>query len=153
MRAHFLRMMQVDTDKELPDSHAEGVALGPSEPIRFVWDKTTKQSVHNGRMKTRIMNDIRENNKLYRHVPRKDFNKKTLDAVFEQCFVTFRQKFRAQRDALTAQNLKKREDAKARRARHVSRRKIVGSVRNVIGIWGTDGLPSVETEQSRGVSR
>ncbi|KAF5363724.1 hypothetical protein D9756_000742 [Leucocoprinus leucothites] len=124
MRAHFLRMMQIETDKELPDSHAEGEALGPDDPIRFVWDKTTKQSVHNSRMKTRIMNDIKENSKLYKHVPRKDFNKKILDATFEQCFVTFRQKFRAQRDALSAQNLKKREDAKARRARRVSRRKI-----------------------------
>ncbi|KXN83740.1 hypothetical protein AN958_00883 [Leucoagaricus sp. SymC.cos] len=124
MRAHFLRMMQLETDKELPDSHTEGASLGPDDPIRFVWDKTTKQSVHNSRMKTRIMNDIKGNSKLYKHVPWKDFNKKILEATFEQCFVTFRQKFRAQRDALTAQNLKKREDAKARRARHVSRRKI-----------------------------
>ncbi|KAJ3564830.1 hypothetical protein NP233_g8035 [Leucocoprinus birnbaumii] len=124
MRAHFLRMMQIETDKELPDSHAEGAALGPNDPVRFVWDKTTKQSVHNSRMKTRIMNDIKENSKLYKHVPRKDFNKKILDATFEQCFVTFRTKARAQRDAQSAQNLKRREDAKARRARHISRRKL-----------------------------
>lgn len=131
MRAHFLRMMRVETDKELPDSHAEGVPLGPDDPVRFVWDKTTKQSVHNSRMKTRIMNDIKENSQLYKHVPRKDFTKKVLEGVFEQCFVTFRQKYRAQRDALTAQNLKKREDAKARRARRVSRRKIVSSFRDM----------------------
>jgi hypothetical protein len=118
-------MMQLETDKELPDSHTEGAALEPDDPVRFVWDKTTKQSVHNSRMKARIMNDIKENTKLYKHIPRKDFNKKILEATFEQCFVTFRQKFRAQRDALTAQNLKRREDAKARRARRVSRRKIV----------------------------
>jgi len=85
------------------------------------------------------MNDIRENSKSYKHVPRKDFNKKILEATFEQCFVTFRQKFRAQRDALTAQNLKKREDAKARRARHVSRRKIVRPHQKMsIEGWSTD---------------
>lgn len=142
-------MMHLETDHELPDSHIESIALGPEDPVRFVWDKTTKQSVHNCRMKTRVMNDIKENSKLYKHVPRKDFNKKTLDGIFEQCFVTFRQKFRAQRDALTAQNLKKREDAKARRARHGSRRKIVRYIQDIYLICGINLLYYAEAEQSR----
>lgn len=150
MRAHFLRMMQIETDKELPDSHTEGEHLGPDDPVRFVWDKTTKQSVHNSRMKTRIMEDIREATQLYKYVPKKDFmKKKVLEAVFEQCFVTFRQKFRAQRDALSAQSLKKREDTKARRARRISRRKIVSSVWESHRDWNFFGvlmdLPSTET--------
>jgi len=123
MRIHILKMMDVETDKELPDGHAEGTQLDSSEPIRFVWDKTTKQSVHNGRMKTRILEDIKENQHRYKDVSSKDFSKKTLDAAFEQCFVTFRQKFKTQRDELAASHLKKREDGKARKARHLSRRK------------------------------
>ncbi|EDR12809.1 uncharacterized protein LACBIDRAFT_311674 [Laccaria bicolor S238N-H82] len=124
MRAHFLRLMQLETDKDLPDSHTEGVVLVDSDPVRFVWDKTTKQSVHNARMKARIIADIKDERGRYKHVSTKDFNKKTLETVFEQCFTTFRQKFRAQRDTLTALNQKNREDAKARKSRHVSRRKV-----------------------------
>ncbi|KAF8974179.1 hypothetical protein BDZ97DRAFT_1647498 [Flammula alnicola] len=124
MRLHILRMMDIETDKELPDSHTEGTSLRPSEAVRFVWDKTTKQSVHNGRMKTRVLDAIKDNKRLYKHVPHKEFTKKNLDAAFEQCFVTLRQKFKAQRDGLTAESQKKREDGKARKARHLSRRKI-----------------------------
>ncbi|PFH51403.1 hypothetical protein AMATHDRAFT_74957 [Amanita thiersii Skay4041] len=124
MRLHLLRCMELETDKQLPDSHIEGASLDPTKPVRFVWDKTTKQSVHNSRMKTRILSDIKSKRVLYKHVPDKDFSKKTLEAAFEQCFTTFRQKFKAQRDAVVATNLKQREDQKARKARHLSRRKI-----------------------------
>ncbi|KAG5341929.1 hypothetical protein C0989_006772 [Termitomyces sp. Mn162] len=124
MRAHILRMMKVDTDKELPDSHTEGVNLGPNDPVRFVWDKTTKQSVHNTRMKTRILADIKSNRKKYKHVPDKDFGKKNLESCFESCFVTLRQKFKAQHNPDDAQKYKQREDNKARRARHASRKKL-----------------------------
>ncbi|KAF6762738.1 hypothetical protein DFP72DRAFT_876790 [Ephemerocybe angulata] len=124
MRAHFWQMLQVNCDDRLPDSHCEAETLNPHEPIRFVWDKTTKQSVHNHRMKNRVLADIKENRNLYRNVPTKDFGKKTLDAAFEQCFTTFRQKYRAQNDDAVALQAKKREDAKARKARHVSRRKM-----------------------------
>lgn len=125
MRAHFLRLMQLETDRDLPDSHTEGVVLVDSEPVRFVWDKTTKQSVHNARMKARIIADIKDERRRYKHVSTKDFNKKTLETVFEQCFTTFRQKFKTQRDTLAALNQKNREDAKARKSRHASRRKVV----------------------------
>jgi hypothetical protein len=118
-------MMGLDTDKELPDSHPESTPLSPSDPIRFVWDKTPKQSVHNGRMKKRVIEDIKENRMLYKHVVNKEFNKKQLDAAFEQCFVTLRQKFKNQRDETSALNYRQREDAKARKARHLSRRKVV----------------------------
>lgn len=124
--------MGLDSDKLLPDSHSESTILDPSDPIRFVWDKTTKQSVHNGRMKKRVIDDIKENRKLYKHVSTKDFGKKSLDAAFEQCFVTLRQKFKYQRDGMSALNYKQREDNKARRARHLSRRKIVCSAPSVM---------------------
>jgi len=128
MRAHIVRLMGCGDDKELPDSHPEGVALGPEDPLRFVWDKTTKQSVHNARMKARALADIKANRRMYKHVSEKDFSKKTLDAAFDQSFTTLRQKFKAQRDAATAVAFKKREDIKARNARHLSRRKLVSRI-------------------------
>ncbi|KAG6911232.1 hypothetical protein DXG01_003099 [Tephrocybe rancida] len=124
MRKHILRMMRLEDDKELPSSHTEDATLGPNEPIRFVWDKTTKQSVHNTRMKTRILADIKENRKKYKHVPDKDFGKKLLESAFEACFVTLRQKYKVQQNPDQAQKLKQREDTKARKARHVSRKKL-----------------------------
>ncbi|KAG2056287.1 hypothetical protein BDR06DRAFT_880491 [Suillus hirtellus] len=123
MRSHLLRVMQIEDDKHLPDIHTEGIVLGPNDPVRFVWDKTPKQSVHNGRMKERVLHDLRAHRHLYKHVPDKDFNKKSLESVFDQAFVTFRQKFRAQRDASVAVNQKQREDVKAMRSRRLSRKK------------------------------
>lgn len=117
--------MDLANDKELPDSHTEGEPLEPPNPVRFVWDKTTKQSAHNGRMKLRVLEDFRARRRLYKHVPDKDFSKKVVDAAFEQSFTTFRQKFRTQRDALAASRVKQREDTKARKSRHMARRKTV----------------------------
>lgn len=143
----MLRMMSVETDKELPDSHTEGTSLSPSEPVRFVWDKTTKQSVHNSRMKTRVLEDIQQQKRLYKYVDRKEFGKKPLDTAFEQCFTTMRQKFKSQRDERIAEHQKKREGGKARKSRHISRRKIVR-----LGIflwcpWGTYRLSMVAWAQ------
>ncbi|KAF8557004.1 hypothetical protein OG21DRAFT_430135 [Imleria badia] len=139
MRNHLLRVMMLDTDKELPDSHEEGTPLGPDEPVRFVWDKTPRQSVHNGRMKERVLKDLKANRKMYKHVSDKDFGKKTLDSVFDQAFVTFRQKFRAQRDESAAQAHKQREEVKAQRARRLSRRKVKlgnrSDTRNKMGVF------------------
>ncbi|TFK43658.1 hypothetical protein BDQ12DRAFT_731647 [Crucibulum laeve] len=123
IRLHILRLMCLESDKELPDSHKEGVNLSADEPVRFVWDKTTKQSVHNSRMKARILTDIKEKRRLYKHVPAKEFGKKVLDSAFEQSFSTLRQKFKVQRDETSAMNLKRREESKSKRARHLSRRK------------------------------
>ncbi|KAG6831403.1 hypothetical protein H0H92_011005 [Tricholoma furcatifolium] len=123
MRKHLILMMMLENDKHLPDSHTEGLALGANDPVRFVWEKTTKQSVHNSRMKARVISDLKDNRRKYRHVPDKDFGKKSLESTFEACFVTLRQKFKAQQDPELAQKSKQREDAKARRARHVSRKK------------------------------
>lgn len=126
MRTHLLQMLCVDSESRLPASHVEGTVLEDWDPVRFVWDKTTKQSVHNARMKIRVLTDIKEQRQLYKNVPTKDFGKKILDAAFEQCFTTFRTKYRAQNDDAVALQSKKREEAKARKARHVSRRKMVG---------------------------
>ncbi|KAJ7180260.1 hypothetical protein C8R43DRAFT_395004 [Mycena crocata] len=127
IRAHILLSMDLANDKELPDSHTEGEPLEPPNPVRFVWDKTTKQSAHNGRMKVRFMDDFRAQRRLYKHVPDKDFSKKIVDGAFEQSFTTFRQKFKTQRDSLAASKLKLREEAKARKSRHMSRRKTLSN--------------------------
>ncbi|EIW82327.1 hypothetical protein CONPUDRAFT_143750 [Coniophora puteana RWD-64-598 SS2] len=123
MRLHMLRLMQLENDKALPDSHVEGTTLGPDQPVRFVWDKTTRQSVHNNRMKTLVLRDLKENRDRYKYVPEKDFNKKSLDTTFEQAFVTLRQKYKAQRDESVARTYKQREDTKARSSRRASRKK------------------------------
>ncbi|KAF9268123.1 hypothetical protein L218DRAFT_854149 [Marasmius fiardii PR-910] len=117
--------MGLENDKNLPDSHPEGQPLDPTEPVRFVWDKTTKQSVHNGRMKTRILEDLRENHRrLYKHVPEREFVKKTLGSTFDQCFTTLRQKYKAQRDDALAELQRSRESMKALKARRLARRKV-----------------------------
>lgn len=117
--------MQIASDKELPESHVEGASLGPDEPIRFVWEKTPKQSVHNGRMKQRFLADLKAKRRLYKHVPDKEFSKKTLESAFDQAFVTLRAKFKAQNDTTAALNLKRREEVKAMKARRLSRKKAV----------------------------
>lgn len=123
MRRHLLQLMDIISDKCLPDSHTEGTTLDETDPVRFVWDKTTKQSVHNARMKARVISDLKNNRRLYKHVPESDFGKKSLDGVFEQCFTTLRQKFKVQRDFQVAETTKRREDLKAQRARRLSRKK------------------------------
>lgn len=117
--------MQIESDKNLPDSHIEGTPLSSTDPIRFVWDKTPKQSVHNGRMKTRFLTDLKAKRRLYKHVPDKEFSKKILDSAFDQAFVTLRLKFKAQRDASIAQNLRQKDAMKAVKARRLSRKKLV----------------------------
>ncbi|KAG7449061.1 uncharacterized protein BT62DRAFT_963894 [Guyanagaster necrorhizus] len=124
MRTHILLLMDVLNANDLPDSHTEGQSLKDTDPVRFVWDKTAKQSVHNARMKARIIANIKENRRRYKDLPDGEFSKKNLDSAFDQCFTTFRQKFKAQRDDREADRAKAREDRKAHKARHVSRRKI-----------------------------
>lgn len=142
--------MHLENDKDLPDSHKEGEPIGPNDPIRFVWDKTTKQSVHNSRMKARVLADIKLNRKLYKHVPDKDFGKKPLDAAFDASFITLRQKFKAQRDEALAFHHKKREETKAQRARHAARRKQVSFCIYVLCFFQLDAHGFwTEIEQSR----
>ena len=125
MRRHIIRMLQVGNDKCLPDSHIEGTPLPESAPVRFVWDKTIRQSVHNSTMKERVLSDIKKNRRLYKHVPDREFLKKSVEAAFEQCFTTFRQKYKAQRDEQVAANERARESAKAQKARRLHRKKEV----------------------------
>jgi hypothetical protein len=134
MRKHVLRAMDLQDDKELPGSHVEGTPFAKSAPVRFVWEKTSKQSVHNTRMKTRILESIKADRALYKHVPEKDFSKKTLDAAFEAAYTTLRQKFRNQKGGEHAQNQKLRENRKAQKSRRVSRKKLVGSSHDDVSI-------------------
>ncbi|KAK7060496.1 hypothetical protein VNI00_001261 [Paramarasmius palmivorus] len=123
LRAHIIRVMGLENDKNLPDSHPEGMPLESSQPVRFVWDKTTKQSVHNARMKTRILEDVKKNRKDYKAVPDREFSKKTMDAAFDQCFTTLRQKFKGQRDKDVAEHEKARGEYKTLKARRLARKK------------------------------
>jgi hypothetical protein len=76
-------------------------------------------------MKERVLSDIKKNRKLYKHVPDREFLKKSVEAAFEQCFTTFRQKYKAQRDEQVAANERARESAKAQKARRLHRKKEV----------------------------
>lgn len=118
--------MKIKTDKQLPESHVEGEPLTDDMPVRFVWEKTTKQSPHNATMKKRFINDIKAKHKrLYKHVPEVEFSTKTLEAAYDQAFTTLRQKFKAQKDASAAMNYRIREDQKALKARRNIRKKTV----------------------------
>ncbi|OCH92899.1 hypothetical protein OBBRIDRAFT_772531 [Obba rivulosa] len=123
MRAHILRCMRLKNDKQLPSPHIEGMPLGTGLPVRFVWDKTPKQSSHNAAMRERIVADLKANRRLYKFVPDEEFSKKSLESVFDQAFVTLRQKFKAQHDAAAALNYKVKEDHKAMKARRLGRKK------------------------------
>lgn len=115
--------MHLYDDKHLPDSHVEGEALPAGEPVRFIWEKTAKQSSHNAAMKRRIIVDLQEHRTSYKHVPQDEFAPKNLENVFDQAFTTFRQKFKAQRDVTAAAHHKRREDQKATRTRRLNRKK------------------------------
>ncbi|KAK0498621.1 hypothetical protein EDD18DRAFT_1158480 [Armillaria luteobubalina] len=123
MRTHMLLLMDIFNPNNLPDSHIEGQSLKDTDPVRFVWDKTAKQSVHNARMKARVIASIKEKRRRYKDVPEGEFSKKNLDSAFDQCFTTFRQKFKAQRDDREAEHAKAREKRKAQKSRHISRKK------------------------------
>ncbi|KAI5123430.1 hypothetical protein M0805_006135 [Coniferiporia weirii] len=125
MRNHILRSMDLEHDKELPVSHIEGAPHALSEPVRFVWEQTTKKSPHNGKMKARVVTDMMANKELYPFVPAQEFTKPKLESVFEQAFTTLRQKYISQKGDEDASNhARERVGVKARRARRVSRKKI-----------------------------
>ncbi|KAJ3739527.1 hypothetical protein DFH05DRAFT_1513690 [Lentinula detonsa] len=123
MRRHLLRLMGVEDNQSLPDSQPEGTAYDPSQPVRFVWDKTTKQSVHNMRTKALVLEDIKQNRRLYDELPDRDFSKSILESAFEQSFTNMRQRFKAQRNMAEAENMKSRGDQRAQNSRRLSRRK------------------------------
>ncbi|KAE9410188.1 hypothetical protein BT96DRAFT_913015 [Gymnopus androsaceus JB14] len=123
MRSHILRLMCVEEEQNLPDSQPEGVAHDPSQPLRFVWDKTTKQSVHNTRMKAFVLEDIKRNRQLYTELSEREFSKDVLESAFEQSFTTLRQRFKAQGNVNDAKALKSKGDQRAQNARRSARRK------------------------------
>ncbi|KAI0677131.1 hypothetical protein C8Q78DRAFT_68348 [Trametes maxima] len=123
MRIHIRKMMKLKHGEDLPESHFEGAPFLTDQPVRFVWNKTAKQSAHNAAMKRRVVNDIKAHRTRYKHVPDKDFNKKNLDSAFDQVFTTLRQKFKAQKDTTAATRLQRRENHKALRARRLQRKK------------------------------
>jgi len=125
MRKHFLRMMKLKSNKQLPESHVEGAILPPNSPMRFVWDKTPKQSPHNANMKKRFLAHFLEKHRqLYKDVPEKAFaDKKALESSFDQAFTTLRQRYRAQKDASAAVHAKLREDQKGVKQRRIHRKK------------------------------
>lgn len=129
MRKHVLRIMKLETDKHLPDSHVEGDPLPDDGAVRFIWEKTPKQSAHNNTMKKRAIITLKERRarkpRLYKFISDSDFKEKRLEDTFDQVFTTLRQKFKAQRDELAAVNHKRKEDHKAMKVRRLSRKKTV----------------------------
>jgi hypothetical protein len=117
--------MDIDEDRQLPDNHIEGALLELNQPVRFIWERTVKQSPHNARMKARVIANLLGNRQLYEHVPEKDFDPAVLDSVFDQSFITLRRKFRAQRDATIAAELHEREVTKNIKTRRMTRKRTV----------------------------
>ncbi|KAI0307266.1 hypothetical protein B0F90DRAFT_1686735 [Multifurca ochricompacta] len=124
MRRHIYRVMGVGPEDELPPSHHEGLPLSDHEPVRFVWEKTIKQSKHNALMKERILADLKASRRVYKHVPEADFTSKTVSSAFDQAFSTFRQKYKAQIDPTVLLTAKTREDLKATKSRRLHRKKL-----------------------------
>jgi len=125
MRRHIYRVLGISPEGDLPLSHYEGLPLCDNEPVRFVWEKTIKQSKHNALMKERILADLRAHRKLYEHVPEADFTLKALSAAFDQAFSTFRQKYKVQIDPTVSLTVKTREEQKAMKSRRFHRKKLV----------------------------
>ncbi|KAJ4478283.1 hypothetical protein J3R30DRAFT_3890102, partial [Lentinula aciculospora] len=123
MRRHILVLMAVEDNQDLPDSKSDGATNDSAQPIRFVWDKTTKQSVHNMRTKAFVLEDMKQNRQLYNELPDRDFSKNILESAFEQSFTSLRQRFKAERDVKEAENMKSRSDQRAQNARRLARRK------------------------------
>jgi hypothetical protein len=125
MRRHIYRTLGVSPEDELPPSHCEGLPLSDSEPVRFVWEKTIKQSRHNTLMKERVLDDLRANRRLYELVPDADFTLKAVSSAFDQAFSTFRQKYRVQTNPTILLTVKTREEQKAMKSRRLHRKKLV----------------------------
>ena len=125
MRRHIYRVMGISPERDLPPSHYEGLPLCDNEPVRFVWEKTIKQSKHNALMKERVVADMRARRKLYEHVPEADFAPKALSSAFDQAFSTFRQKYKVQIDPTVSLTVKTREEQKAMKSRRFHRKKLV----------------------------
>ncbi|KAF5390640.1 hypothetical protein D9757_002659 [Collybiopsis confluens] len=126
MRRHILYLMQVQADQKIPDNQPEGMAHDASQPLRFVWDKTVKQSVHNMHMKSFVLEDIKQNRQLYMELPDRDFSKNILESAFEQTFTTLRQNYKSQQDLWHS---KSRSDQRAQNSRRLARKKTKLSTR------------------------
>jgi len=130
LRRHIYRVLGISPEGDLPPSHYEGLPLCDNEPVRFVWEKTIKQSKHNALMKERILADLRAHRKLYEHVPEADFTPKALSSAFDQAFSTFRQKYKVQIDPTVSLTVKTREEQKAMKSRRFHRKKLKREQRN-----------------------
>ncbi|THG95155.1 hypothetical protein EW145_g8013, partial [Phellinidium pouzarii] len=125
MRNHLLISMNLEHDKMLPESHIEGAPHDPSNPVRFVWEQTTKKSAHNAKMRKLVITDIIARKELYPLVPVQEFTESKLESVFDQAFTTLRQKYITQSGSEDASTqARERGGVKARRARRASRKKI-----------------------------
>ncbi|CDO71324.1 hypothetical protein BN946_scf184908.g82 [Trametes cinnabarina] len=124
MRIHIRKMMKLKPDDELPESHFEGAPLLADQPVRFVWNRTIKQSAHNAAMKRRVVDDLMANRARYKHVEDKEFSKKNLEIVFDQAFTTLRQRYKAQSDTAVANRIQRKENQKALKARRLQRKKM-----------------------------
>ena len=125
MRRHIYLVLGIGAEDDLPPSHHEGLPLGDNEPVRFVWEKTIKQSKHNALMKERVLADMMAHRRLYEHVPEAEFAPKNISTSFDQAFSTLRQKYKAQIDPTVSLTVKTREEQKAMKSRRLHRKKLV----------------------------
>lgn len=100
MRAQIAKAMRIRETDPLPPSHAEEVRLESKDAVRFVWESTTSESLHNLRMKNRVLADIRAAHSArttaYKQIPDSAFAKKALDSTFESVYASLRKNFRVQ---------------------------------------------------------
>ncbi|KZV64826.1 hypothetical protein PENSPDRAFT_639132 [Peniophora sp. CONT] len=124
MRKHMWLVMNIPEDSQLPEPHTEGAPLPTTDPVRFNWLKTVKQSKHNQSMKTRVLTDIRSRaSDLYPEVPRSEIEHSALASIFDNTYTTMRSKWKTQNDAAEKEKVRLREVGKSQRARRVGRKK------------------------------
>ncbi len=148
MRRHIYRVLGVNPEDGLPPSRHEDLPLTAKEPVRFVWEKTIKQSRHNAQMKECVLADLRANRRLYKHVPEADFSHKTVSSAFDQAFSTFRQKYKAQLDPTVSLTVKTREEQKAMKSRRLHRKKFVRASVELTGSFTFTGYSRSESNES-----
>jgi len=125
MRRHIYRVLRISLEDDLPPSYYEGLPLCDNEPVRFVWEKTIKQSKHNALMKERVLADLRAHRKLYEHVPEADFTLKAFSYAIDLAYSTFSLQYKVQIDPTVSVTVKTREEQKAMKSRRFHRKKLV----------------------------
>ena len=132
MRAYIYNCMDVPFGEALPPSYDERPfhPLPLTDPVRFVWEKTTRKSAHNARMKARVVSGLMASRDTYPLGPARKSEKLRLEALFEQVFRTLRAKYAAQNpgSCKPRKTSEEQDEARRRGQRRWIRRKVVSDV-------------------------